>query len=400
MISEAILSEVLHAYYIEKISQKRIAKKFTLPVSDKLFLMFGEYNHNEACSNCNTNLLSNFANRAHLTDRVKMPGYYYDFATKKTPLEKRIILTREKFKVYLPLCKNCAHYPDPACECQSCTELRAKTYRQLVDQYCKELITDQPSVNISSLSAKELLLAAYYHAIYQNPSHSQIGTSTQLTEINLVGISKEKLEAQMKRDGLLRIIPESVEKCIEMTSSTAHLFHKNRLKYQLVGSDNPAWSRNIKEQCRILFYDYKTRDDVIRLWGELAVSEATQHYAKLSSLYRIPFTGSPNVIAHIKSGVNDHGLFKTITAINLSIYSANKKLTEEHIAINHAKNHAQWMLNIWLNGGRELFLAGRHDTKFPEPTLVNIFCEYFLPFTTNYGKIALKELATTTETPA
>ncbi len=294
--------------------------------------------------------------------------------------------TSDGYKVYLPKCEKCGHYPDPACGCQKCAVIRETNRLKLIAHYKSELASQVPPIKIAGLDVKQVLLIAYFHQTYQGHNKSNL-----ISEEEGIAPSKKTIVDNFKKANLLNVSPDSIERCIEMTSTTDHIFHQDKLTYQLAGSDDPDWIQLVRVMTRGLFRS--SQDDVIRLWGELAIKEAIHYYAKLCLSHSIPFNNSPNVLANIKRGVVELGLFKTISAILLSVRRATSKRKEEHITAKHAANYAQYRFNWWLDNPKELKPARRHDEYFPEPKIVNIFIKYFLPFSIEYGLMELRQFA-------
>lgn len=393
MANTSSTTEVIRAYYIDKLSQTAIAAKFNLPGSHEIFRGFGQYYHEAPCSNCSTSLESKFANRTHSTETYKERSYGGHVFKDKIPLHKRVVLTPEKYKVFLPQCSNCGHYPDASCDCQYCSSIRETNRQKLILHYQEKLTASRQPVEVTDLKAKQLLLIAYFHTVCRGASDFQIGAGKQLAKVDNLDLPMEYVIENLKEAGVLCVAPDSIEQCVEMLSTTEHAFHEEKLTYHLPGEKNPFWMQLVKLHARSLFRTASSRDDVIQLWGELATKEAMLRYAKLSAQHSIPFYKSPNVLANLKRGIVEFGLFKTNAAISLSIRHASYRRREENITAKHAENDAQYMLNQWLSGQRELKPIGRHDEHFPEPQIVSIFIDYFLPFSIEYGLTELHKFS-------
>lgn len=388
MINSSNLNTVLKAYYLEKLSQTFIAEQFNLSVSEKLYAHFGTYTHSLTCKQCGSSRMeSAYANRAKPTRYRRIRSA--DASSSFQP----IMRTPEGYLVHLPECRLCKHTEDPLCACAVCNDARHQKFQTFLAEYQREF-SQVRTIDIEQISAQNLfLIACFYEGIYTCSDKTHAAQRPPAVDVRTLTFTRSELREYLLRAGLLTVVHSSIERSIEMTSSTSHVFHWDRLEYTLPCDNEELFIDAIKTRCRTLFLSASTRNSVLEIWGSLAADEALTFYERLSNEHRLPFQKSPNIYAILRRGINEFGLSKTVRAISLSVRFGSARKNEEKISARHAANKSLYILsNYWLGGAREIIPMGRDADRFSEPKITSLFSTYFLPFAVDYCSTSLQEL--------
>jgi hypothetical protein len=404
MVSETDIRDILTLYYQERLSQKEIAKRFSLANNHRLVNLFGEYQHADPCIHCGGQMRSKYANRSKSTNPTRTMGYGRTQTTTAVDIADRVIRTKEGFLIYLPTCVDCGHVVDDRCACRQCSLIRESHHEAAAEYYAIALNPTESAPPIDQLTPEQLLLLAWHiqseaDIEYNLTSRREIITRRHdLPQDQILGISRERAREKLISASILQVKATSIKDAIEMISPTDHKWHPERLQY-VPAYDDPKLDERVRELGRTLFRHPHQRDAVLQVMLDLALHEALKFYAYLSVMHDLPFLYSATLQSTLRTGLIEMGLYKTVRCIQIALRLASNERKEKGIPLQYAANKAKSALsNYWLNPGVQkkypIDPLLRCEQSFPEPPLVSLFISLFLPPTTDYGLTPIKALAT------
>lgn len=403
LLPDEKMGEALYDYYQnnENLTIAQVREKHALEEGQTLPGSFGEYTHRESCPLCEGEMRSKFANRAASLKNTKTAGYRHERKKVPVDIKKRVTLTEDGYKVTLPKCVACKHYVDPDCRCDRCL-IQMETNRQItIECYVAKYDQEFCEPNIEDLDAEKVLLLAWFRVGEKKASISQrnvcqgLSLSFDLPSTLLLVMSKNEVLERLQQHGLLKLDHCSLELAVEMTSLEEHVLHKDKLRF-VQPFDGSTVDKQLASHGRKLFLKHETRDDVIRIMGDLCLRESLQFFTQLCRNRNLDPKLSREFASTLRKAVVDIGLYKTIACIEWAITTISKDIvdhgTPKYIAIDKIKSN---LTNYWFNEEKEkkyeIKQHLRNETTFREPEIVSVFIENFLPFTVDYGN-SLKEV--------
>ena len=142
------IEEIKNAYYLERLSNSDLSKKFELEDKEtsisnlRVYKMFAPHLHKSLlCEYCDSHLISNFVGKNAETE---LPDYELSLR-QEIPQKIEInhshiytqlnaILTKELYKISYPFCPSCKHQPSRFCKCSNCSKLKFANYQNVISQ--------------------------------------------------------------------------------------------------------------------------------------------------------------------------------------------------------------------------------------------------------------------------
>lgn len=396
-------SEIKTDYYIRKLPIKDIVHKYDVPryhsnpSKEQLHSIWPPYIHPSLkCEYCEAQLSSTYLNRntnissqqlepvvSELKPECIASGSENSIQNFKL-LGKAVseaIVVEHGYKVSLPVCTACGHYPITFCTCRYCNSVKEENRREVAEEIFQRYSASSLPIP-SALTCRDLLelLEGFAEVI-------GIG----LRDLDHMDVEKLNIKQHQRLVilGVLLPIRQSIRESIEMSSVFQYSFQGQRFQFSLMPKlDLATFVFELKGAAALAMHDPRQSWSIVDIWEGFAIEEAIGVLDYYCDLHGVSYLSSSNLVSLIQKSLSRFGLAQTSRYLCNSVRRAHTQMAEIRDQGN-AVGFICGNLSFWIEDERAREYVAhpfrRGDSVLSEPLPVAVFSNYFLePNRINY----------------